>query len=197
MLVQVILGKVKDADLLMRQFERWIAEVKPTAKGYLGSTTGVTPDGRAISIARFESEAAARGNSDADKQSAWWNETAKAYDGQPTFYDCNEVDTLFGGGSNDARFVQVIQGKAKDAKGMRARMAEMEPELRKQRPDILGGAIAWHPDGSGFTQVMYFASEDETRRLEKETEGGATREEFMAMFAEPPVFYDLPSPLLD
>ena len=197
MLVQVILGKVKDADLLMRQFEQWIAEVKPTATGYLGSTTGVTPDGCAISIARFESEAAARSNSDADRQSAWWSETAKAYDGQPTFYDCTEVDTLFGGGSNDARFVQVIQGKAKDAKGMRARLAEMEPELRKQRPDILGGTIAWHRDGSGFTQAMYFSNEAETRRLEEETEGSVPRQEFMAMFAEPPVFYDLPSPLLD
>src|SRR3954463_9394146 len=116
MFVQVIQGKVKDADLLARQTDRWVAEIKPGVKGYLGSTTGVTPDGRAITIARFDDKKSAEANSKREQQSAWWNETAKAYDGEPTFHDCTDVDTMFGGGSNDAGFVQVIQGKAKDKK---------------------------------------------------------------------------------
>src|SRR5256885_15302114 len=102
MLVQVISGKVRDADLLRRQNERWLTELKPAAKGYLGSTGGITPDGRSITIARFESREAAQANSERDQQRAWWNETAKAFDGEVTFSDCEQVDTLLGGGSNDA-----------------------------------------------------------------------------------------------
>ena len=70
MFVQVIQGKLKDADLLNRQLERWRKEVKPGAKGYLGSTGGATADGRSIAIVRFDSEAAARANSGRPEQSA-------------------------------------------------------------------------------------------------------------------------------
>ena len=126
MFVQIIQGKVKDADLLTRQAERWRAEIKPGVKGYLGSNHGVTPDGRAITIVRFESADAAAANSGSAQQSAWWNETAKAYDGEPTFIDCTDVDTMFGGGSNDAGFVQVIQGRAKDEAAMRSQVGSME-----------------------------------------------------------------------
>ena len=196
MFVQVIQGKVRDADLLARQSERWVREIKPGVKGYLGSTTGVTPDGQAITIARFESAEAAAANSNSEQQSAWWNETAKAYDGEPTFRDSTDVDTLFGGGSNDAGFVQVIQGKAKDQKAMRSQTSGMEQDLRKARPDILGMSIVWH-DGGEFTQAVYFKSEAETRKAEKATEGDEMRKSYMDMFAAPPTFFDLRSPLLD
>jgi len=197
MFIQVIEGKVKDADLLLRQTDRWAHEIKPGVKGYLGSTTGVTPDGRAVTLARFESKKAAEANSKKSEQSAWWNETSKAFDGEPTFYDCTDVDTLFGGGSDEAGFVQVIEGRAKDLKKMRASMQGMEKELRKTRPDILGITVAYHSDGKGFTQAVYFKSEAETRKMEKETENEEMRQEFMNMFAEPPVFFDIPQPRLD
>src|SRR3954470_17211635 len=142
MFVQIIQGKVKDADLLARQSERWVAEIKPGVKGYLGSTTGVTPDGRAITIARFESADAAATNSDNALQTAWWNETSKAYDGEPTFIDCTDVDTMLCGGSNDAGCVQVVQGRATDQAAMRKEMGSMETSLRSARPDTLGRAIA-------------------------------------------------------
>jgi hypothetical protein len=197
MFVQIIEGKVKDADLLSRQMDRWVAEIKPGVKGYLGSTTGVTPDGRAITLARFESAKAAAANSDNALQSAWWNETSKAYDGEPTFHDCTEIDTLFGGGSDKAGFVQVIQGRAKDQAEMRKQIHSMEDSLHKERPDILGMGIAWHGDGGGFTQAVYFRSEAETRKAEKATESAETRQRYMSMFDGKPTFYDLPSPRLD
>ena len=31
-----------------------------------------------------------------------------------TFHDCSRIETLFGGGKDDARFVQVMQGHVKD-----------------------------------------------------------------------------------
>jgi hypothetical protein len=197
MFVQVIQGKVKDADLLNRQMERWLAEIKPGVKGYLGSTSGLTPDGHAITIARFESAEAAAANSGNALQTAWWNETSKAYDGEPSFHDCSTVDTVFGGGSDAAGFVQVIQGRAKDIAAMRKEMTSMESELRKERPDILGMAIATHDDGSGFTQVIYFRSEAETRKAEKATENHELRRRYMEMFDGPPRFFDLPSPMFD
>jgi hypothetical protein len=196
MFVQVIEGKVRDADLLARQSERWIREIKPGVKGYLGSTTGVTPDGHAITIARFESQQAAAKNSESAQQSAWWNETAKAYDGEPTFHDSTDVDTLFGGGSNEAGFVQVIQGRAKDQAAMRSQNITMEADLRAARPDILGMGIAWHGEGT-FTQAVYFRSEAETRKAEKATENDEMRQRYMDLFAEPPTFFDLRTPLLD
>jgi len=197
MFVQVIHGKVKDADLLARQTERWVAEIKPGVKGYLGSTTGVTPDGRAITLARFESAEAAAANSDNPQQSSWWNETSKAYDGEPTFINCTDVDTMFGGGSDDAGFVQVIQGRANDEGAMRSQVGSMEQDLRGRRPDILGMTIAWHGDGGGFTQAVYFRSEAETRKMETATENDELREQYTSMFAGPPTFFDLRTPLLD
>jgi hypothetical protein len=197
MFVQIIHGKVKDVDLLARQTERWIKEIKPGVKGYLGSTTGVTPDGRAITLARFESAQAASTNSNNAQQTAWWNETAKAYDGDPTFIDCTNTDTLFGGGSNDAGFVQVIQGRAKDQAAMRSDIKAMESDLRSARPDILGMTIAWHGDGGAFTQAVYFRSEAETRKAEKATENDEMRKRYEGMMAGPPTFFDLRTPLLD
>src|SRR4051794_7877182 len=158
MFVQIIQGKVKDADLLARQSERWVKEIKPGVKGYLGSTTGVTPDGRGITIARFESAKAAAANSNNEQQSAWWNETAKAYDGEPTFIDCTATDTMFGGGSNDAGFGQVIQGRGQDEGAMRSEMGSMESRLGTSRPGICGRARAWDRDGGGVSQARHFRS---------------------------------------
>ncbi|HEV7887542.1 MAG TPA: hypothetical protein VGO92_08280 [Acidimicrobiales bacterium] len=197
MLIQVITGKVADADLLQRQGDRWQAEIKPGAAGFLGVTRGVTPDGRAITVARFESEAAAAANSDRPEQSAWWNETAKGYDGDVVFQNCTEVDTMLGGGSNEAGFVQVMQGRAKDQAEMRKQIPELEASLREERPDHLGMVIAWHGDGGGFTTVNYFTSEAEARKHEASTEASPLRERFMTLMDGPLDFYDLPTPDLD
>jgi hypothetical protein len=197
MFIQVIQGKVADGDLLRRQDEAWMRDLKSGAKGYLGYTGGITPDGRAIALARFESRAAAEANSSRPEQGAWWNEAVKGYDGEPTFHDCDEVDTMFGGGSNDASFVQIIEGRAKDPAALRGRTSEMEAELRKARPDILGMVIAWHGDGGGFTQAVYFKSEAESRKLEKETESSEMRQDYMDQFVGEPTFFDLTDPVLD
>ncbi|MGE5763508.1 MAG: hypothetical protein ACM3ZF_06425, partial [Mycobacterium leprae] len=60
-------------------FERWVEELAPGAAGWLGSTAGVTDDGRFIGLARFESEQAARRNSDRPEQGRWWAETSKLF----------------------------------------------------------------------------------------------------------------------
>jgi hypothetical protein len=196
MFIQVIQGKVSDADHLRRQLERWRTEIKPGASGYLGSTGGVTPDGRGITLVRFESEEAARANSQRPEQGAWWNEAVKAFDGDVVFHDCREVDSVLGGGSNDAGFVQVIQGRAKDQDKLRGRAQELEQQLRQRRPDILGMVVAWHGDG-GFTQAVYFTSQEEARQKETETENDEVRQDFMSLIDGQPGFFDLTAPDID
>jgi hypothetical protein len=197
MFVQVIQGKVGDLELYRRQGDAWLRDLKPGAAGYLGSTGGVSPDGVGITIARFESEEAAQANSGRVEQGNWWNETAKAYDGEPTFHDCREVDTLLDGGSNDAGFVQVIQGRVRDQAAMRARTEAFVEQLKEKRHDILGIVVAWHGDGGGFTQAVYFKSQDAARAGESETENDDLRDEFLSSFDGPPSFIDLSEPVLD
>jgi hypothetical protein len=189
MFVQVIQGQLVDVDLWRSTGETWRTQLKPKSVGFLGSTSGVTAGGYAITMARFESESAARANSVLPEQDEWFAQVAKAYDGEVTFHDCSEVDLLFGGGSDQAGFVQIIQGRAKDQAAMRAG-GPNEDELHKLRPDLLGGVIAWHGDGA-FTQASYFTSEREARENEKAMADSPMMGEFMALIDGTPTFYDL------
>jgi hypothetical protein len=196
MFVQVIEGKVKDQDLLNRQVERWRKEIKPGAKGYLGSTGGSAADGRSIAVIRFESEADARANSDRPEQGAWWNETSKAFDGEPSFTESSDTDLLFGGGSNDAGFVQVMKGKAKDPTAFRAWGKQHEDDLRQIRPDLVGGLDVWYPDGT-FTSVAYFTSEAEARDNEKKMGEDPMMGEYVGHMDGEMEFLDISEPDLD
>ena len=196
MFIQVIQGKVRDAAHLNRQLERWRREIKPGARGYLGSTGGVTPDGRGILLVRFDSEEAARANSERGEQGTWWNETAKAFDGEVGFHDCREVDTVLAGGSNEAGFVQVIQGRTRDQEEMRRLLSQFERQLHERRPEILGTVTGWHGDG-GFTEAVYFTSAESARQAERATENDELGRGFMELIDGEPAFFDLPTPDLD
>lgn len=182
MFVQVIKGKARDEAGLRKQFERWAEELKPGAEGFLGSTGGIAGDGTFITVARFDSEEAARRSSDRPEQGKWWAETEQ-YLEDVTFTDCTEVDEMLGGGSDDAGFVQVMQGRVTDVEKARAMGREMEPELRKARPDVLGGIAAWHGDG-GFTQVIYFESEAAAREGESSSADQGPPEEFQELWQD-------------
>ncbi len=179
MFIQVMQGRIADAEHLKRQVDRWRSELKPGARGYLGATSGVTSDGRAIT-----------------EQGAWWAETAKAFDGDVTFHDCKETDSALGGGSNDAGFVQVVQGRAKNEKDMRKLLPTLEKQLSEIRPEILGITVGWHGDGR-FTQAVYFTSEKAARAGETATGNEKLREQFMSNIDGQPVFFDLTEPDLD
>jgi hypothetical protein len=166
MFVQIIQGTVTDADALQRSVARWRTEIKPGAAGYLGSTGGVTPDGRGITMVRFESEADAQANSDRAEQGAWWNEASKAFGDDVAFHNSTEVEALLGGGNDNAGFVQVLQGRTKDQAAMRKTAVEIQDKLHALRPDILGVVLAFHGDG-GFTQAIYFSSQEAARTGEK------------------------------
>jgi len=196
MFIQIISGRISDPEHFRRQHERWIEELKPGASGYLGSTSGITPDGVGVVVARFESAAAAKANSERPDQGAWWTDTEKAFE-DVEFQDCQDVDTMMGGGSDEAGFVQVICGRVKDEASARTMLAEADDRLGDMRPDILGGLMAWHGDGGGFTQVMYFRSEDEARSGETSGADEDLDRDYREMMDGEPTFLDLTSPRFD
>jgi hypothetical protein len=86
-----------------------------------------------IALVRFENEAAARANKDVAKQNAWWEQIRHHLE-DPMFHDRTLVDLINDGGSDDAGFVQMIQGQATDVdrpweldKTAQGRMNEMLP----------------------------------------------------------------------
>jgi hypothetical protein len=193
--VQVIQGRVNDARQLRARMDQWVADLSPTAVGWLGSTSGVTANGTGIALARFESEDAARRNSDRPEQGRWWAGTAKLFDGDVTFHDCAEVHLMGRGGSDDAGFVQVIQGRYTQPERAAEMLRQMEEPLREFRPDVIGGEICLHGDG-GFTQAVYFTSEAEARVGEKKEpppEARAMLDEAAAITTDL-VFHDLTDP---
>lgn len=159
--------------------------------------SGVTGDGRAITIARFESEAAVRANSNRAEQGAWWNETAKYYDGPVTFTESSDVQEFLGGGSDRARFVQVMKISGVDRAQME-RLDEAVPQVAGLRPDLLGVVRIWAGPAACF-DVNYFISEADARAGEAKAVP-PDLQPLMAEFEEitrHPEFLDLADPQLD
>ncbi len=187
MFVQVIQGRTKQREALRDRFDNWKEELLPNAIGWLGSTSGVTDDGEFIAVIRFESEDAARRNSDRPEQGEWWAETEKLFEGEATFHDATDVQTWLAGASPDAAFVQVIQGRVTALDRAKELTTELERDVSDVRPEILGGVVAWH-DGDRFTEAVYFTNEDAAR----EGEGKSPPEELQSVLDEyEQVFQDM------
>ena len=177
MFIQVLEGKVADADGLRASLETWRNELQGGAEGWLGTTSGFTADGGFIAVVRFESEAAAQANSQRPEQGEWWSTVAPTFDGDVDFKNCPEVDTFGAGGSDDAGFVQIMIGHA-DRAQLAPLAQELDAMLSQMRPDVIGGTVAWPGDGS-FVQTVYFTSEADARK--NESTGAATDDDRAAM----------------
>jgi len=195
MFVQVIKGRTNDPDGLRQQFERWSSELRPGAVGFEGSTTGIADDGTFIALARFSDADSARANSDRPEQGAWWAETAAYIDGEANFRDSTDTSLLFDGGSNEAGFVQIMEGSVHDrAKAEAFETPEMLEQLRSARPDLIGGLRVWFPDDT-FVDAAYFTSEAAARAGEQSEDFAGPQEEYAALFGDT-TFTDLRRPLL-
>jgi hypothetical protein len=196
--VQVIQGQVSDAGQVRAALDRWARELAPGATGWLGSTAGVTQDGRFIALARFGSEEAARRNSDRPQQDQWWTETAKLFSGQATFRDSSDVTVDVTGDPDTAGFVQVIQGRGSDPDRARELMGQDSAEWAAFRPDIIGSVGVGH-EGGAYTMALYFTSEEAARegeRKEPPPHLKATMEEMDKLSIGVPEFFDLRQPWL-
>jgi hypothetical protein len=198
MFVQVIQGQVSDAGQARAALDRWVQELAPGATGWLGSTAGVTEDGRFIALARFESEEAAQRNSDRPEQDEWWAETSKLFSGEATFRDSSDVTVDVNGEPDSAGFVQVIQGRGSDPDRARELMGQDSSEWAAFRPDIIGSVGVGH-DGGAYTMALYFTSEEAARegeRKEPPPELKAQMEEMGKLNVGEPEFFDLKQPWL-
>jgi hypothetical protein len=198
MFVQVIRGHVRDTDRALAQFDKWVAELSAGATGWLGSTSGVTDDGQLVALARFESEEAAQRNSQRLEQSAWWEETAALFDGEPVFANSTSVDVDTPGDPSQAGFVQVMQGRSSDPGRARELMADDSIDWSAFRPDMLGSLSIGH-DGGEWTLAMYFTSEAAAREGEQKETPPQMQEmmsEMNALTIGEPVFFDLKDPRL-
>ena len=93
-------------------------------------------------------------------------------------------------------FVQVIEGKAKDAAAFRKWGKEHEGDLKRLRPDLIGGIDVYEPDGS-FVSVAYFTSEAEARKNEKGMAEDPMMAEYMSHMAGEMEFLDITDPDID
>ena len=197
MFVQVIEGRTADPDGVRKQFDKWVAELQPGATGYEGTTAGVAADGRVVAFARFESEAAARANSERPEQGAWWAETEKLLDGPAQFSESSDVTTFLAGGSDDAGFVQVMKVAGVDRAKVEDGDRQFEPLAATFRPDLIGGLRVWTGPDS-MIEANYFTSEAAAREGEKTPPPPEAAEgfaEFMAMMSKAE-FVDFSDPYL-
>ena len=198
MFVQVIRGNVSDAEQVHAALERWMRDLAPGASGWLGSTAGVTEDGRFVALARFESKEAAQRNSDRPEQGAWWSEVSKAFTGEATFADSEDVDVDLAGDPDTAGFVQVLAGRTTNAHRVRELMDSSRDQMHAFRPDILGSLDVVQDDGR-FTTALYFTSEQAARegeRKEPPAEVQRVMEEMNSLIGGEVEFLDLKNPWL-
>jgi hypothetical protein len=197
MFVQVIEGRTSDPDGMRKQFDKWVAELEPGAKGYEGTTAGVAADGRVVAFARFESEAAARANSERPEQGAWWADTEKLFDGPAQFSESSDVTTFLAGGSDDAGFVQVMKVAGVDRAKVEDGDRMFEPVAPDFRPDLIGGLRVWTGPDS-MIEANYFTSEADARANEGKPPPAELAEglaDFMAMMSKAE-FVDFSNPYL-
>jgi hypothetical protein len=168
MFVQVIQGPVSDAAQARAALEDWMARLAEGAPGWLGSTAGVTDDGTFVALARFDSAEAAQRNSSRAEQGEWWSGTSKLFSGEVSFHDCTEVATARNGGSDNAGFVQIMQGRTANLARLREVDTMFEERFPDLRPELLGYIVGVHDDGDGaFTLTAYFTSEEAARAGER------------------------------
>lgn len=166
MFIQVIQGKVSDEARLRSCMDRWMQDLQPGAVGYLGTTAGMSDDGTFVALARFESAEAARRNSERPEQGAWWADTERCFEGEVTFMDCPNASQWLQGGSDQAGFVQIMEGHTSDGNRMRQLITEAGERIHDLRPEIIGGTFATYGD-DGYVEAVYFTSEAEARDHEQ------------------------------
>src|SRR4051794_28720163 len=189
--IQIIQGRCRDQDKMRAVGDRWAAELAPGSIGWLGGTYGFTDDDQFIAVVRFDSKESAAANANRPEQSAFWKEMESCFDGPVTFHDCDDVTMMLGGGSDDAGFVQILQGKVDDPAKLKGMMGDTDM-LHEMRPDILGATLAIDADGT-FTETVAFTDEASARKAEHES----ASEEFaseMASVVHDVSYYDLHKP---
>jgi hypothetical protein len=196
MFIQTIQGKTSNPEALTAAIDRWMQDLAPGAIGWLGSTGGVTEDGRFIAVVRFESDEAARRNSERPEQGQWWAQTETLFDGAATFRESSDVTPDLHGDPDQAGFVQIMHGRSSDPDRAKQLMNQDPEKWAAIRPDMIGSLVLGHDDGA-YTMIMYFTSEADAREGERKEipqELRATMEEMDKLSVGETEFFDLKQP---
>jgi hypothetical protein len=189
--IQIIQGKCLRRDELRAQVDAWRNELSAGASGWLGTTAGFTDDDTFLAVVRFDSEESAMANSARPEQGEWWAKTEQLFDGPVSFRNSADVTLMLDGGSDDAGFVQVMQGRTDDADRLKSAMRDADP-LREARPEIIGSTLALHEDGT-FTQTVAFTDEESARSGEQQEMPEEMRQDWDSMIHDL-TYYDLRQP---
>jgi hypothetical protein len=180
--IQIIEGKCSRQDELRAMADSWQREQAPHAPGWLGATYGFTDDGTAVAVVRFASREDAEANAARPEQGEWWSRMEALYDGPVEFHDCDDVTLMMQGGSDDAGFVQVMQGRVQDPERLKAMVTDTDM-LHEARPEIIGATLAISDDGT-FTQTIAFSDEAAAREGERKEMPADMRAEFESMMKD-------------
>ena len=169
MFIQVIQGKTSQPDELRTLAESWQNEGRIGSVGYLGGTHGVTDDGDYLGVVRFTSREDAMANSGRPETHAFAEKMGALMEGPVQFHDCGDVTEFLDGGSDDAGFVQIMQGRTSNLARLREVDAMFEERFPDLRPELLGYIVGVHDDEDGaFTLTAFFTSEEAARAGERE-----------------------------
>jgi hypothetical protein len=167
MFIQLMQGRVQDAAGARREVERWSGALGVDAPGWLGLTAGVTDGGEFVAVLRFDGEPAATANDERPEMAAWRASLERCLSGPVRLGRCPYVRVIKGGGSDQAGFVRIVQGRVIDARRLAALQSEVERALERDA-HVVGIIVADHGDGGRFTEVTYFTSERAARTAERE-----------------------------
>ncbi len=193
MFIQIIQGKCSRQDELRKLSGEWVEQVGPKAEGWLGGTYGFTDDGTFFGVVRFEDREKAMANSDRPEQGEWAERMGALFDGPVEFHDSDDVTLMFGGGSDDAGFVQIIRGKVDDPARLRTLLTSDLDQLREMRPDLLGATLAIEPDGT-FTETVAFTDEESARKGESGAQPPEDVQKELEWAMQGATFHDLRNP---
>jgi hypothetical protein len=151
--------------------------LREEARGWVGSSGGLTEDGGFIGALRFESEEAALANGIGAQVPGWRNAWHALAHDEVRLVDSPAAETLLDL-DDAAGFIQILDGRASDIERMGAVLRGMQEEVAIYRPEVTAAWIAWYDPA--FTQVVHFTSEEAAREAEgREFSGG-----FAALFTE-------------
>lgn len=162
MFLQIVQAPAGDAEVLRAASYRWADRLGSTSVGWLGCTGGVTEEGVFFTAERFESEQKMWVESGRPGRRRWFAELREGMTGEPVFTNCREVEVFAPDPTaiDKAGYIQIVQGRVRDAALMRTLTRSMEKELFRHRRDMLGSTLAFHPD-DGYTHLLYFTSADD------------------------------------
>lgn len=196
MILNLARFRPKDEAAVRATGERLYGELLPGQPGWHGTVAGTADDGTVVVAGLWESEEALRTAADVLGQQSWWEEFLGAIEGDlaPQAFPTAEV----GLGELTARagFVQLIEGRFRDASGVLDGFRRVRPVLERHRPEIEAIVLATAEDGS-FAELVLFTDEDAARAGEaapRPDDLAAAAQEMRGMLDSELAFTDLRSP---